>query len=252
MNECGGKVVVYLLVKSTRNHSLTHTHTPACAQKRFVKRAAARWVITRHHFPSAFFCEWSSLCMQPPRSSIHKQRSLLFPAACVDPTPTQRKWPQTVKRMDYKMDGYLDQQVPYPLANVRMSQRFLLLYSINVFVFLPCCFAACRGFIRVRVASARVAIEKVFVCTDCNYQEGKKPPLSYACAHLKVIVNLFCWFSLFQIIIFGQKVPPTPPNWHMRYCIGTISPFKICIPKHIAALCAFMSFPGQMCPIGGQ
>lgn len=113
----------------------THTHTPACAQKRFVKRAAARWVITRHHFPSAFFCEWSSLCMQPPRSSIHKQRSLLFPAACVDPTPTQRKWPQTVKRMDYKMDGYLDQQVPYPLANVRMSQRFLLLYSINVFGF---------------------------------------------------------------------------------------------------------------------
>lgn len=76
IGQMGVKIVVIYL---WNQRAQSQTHADARALKRFVKRAAARWVITRHHFPSAFFCEWSSLCMQPPRSSIHKQRSLLSP-----------------------------------------------------------------------------------------------------------------------------------------------------------------------------
>lgn len=37
--------------------------------------------------------------------------------------------------MDYKMDGYLDQQVPYTLANVRMDKLSVLLQCFSVFFF---------------------------------------------------------------------------------------------------------------------
>lgn len=36
--------------------------------------------------------------------------------------------------MDYKMDGYLDQQVPYTLANVRMDKYTRIFTVCNAFV----------------------------------------------------------------------------------------------------------------------
>lgn len=51
------------------------------------------------------------------------------------------------------MDGYLDQQVPYTLANVRMDEHFFFLWTTQ----LP-------GFIRLRLASARLLAEEAAAC----------------------------------------------------------------------------------------
>lgn len=69
-------------VYHTYTHTHSHTHT-----KEICKELSSPLGNHLPSLPLGIFCEWSSLCMQPPpRSSIHKQRSLLSVQAAVDRT----------------------------------------------------------------------------------------------------------------------------------------------------------------------
>lgn len=76
--------VIFFMILNMRS-CLSHKHARTKKKKKICTgRTAACWVITRHHSPLGVFCEWSSLCMQPPRSSIHN--------AALPPSPLQAAW----------------------------------------------------------------------------------------------------------------------------------------------------------------